>query len=150
MLCGCSYFNTKDEKQESYNNLLDTIKDRTTFASASDYFNISYDITNTDEGYRYYITIDAPRVAMYGVQVIAVERGQVFSNNMAANIGILDGEEYNMIPNQANVSKKYVAGLTVSANTDVENPDILMLVQWYSKSQEVKQEFFEFTIVHED
>ena len=147
MLCSCSLFNSKTDYEEKYINLIDAINERTEFSTFSSYFTISTDINKIDDSsYRYFVIVDNPRVAMYGVEIIAVEKGINYANNMAANVGVLDDTSYHMIPGQTRVEKGYVKGLTVSGISASENPTIDVLVQWHGKDQNVTQEFFEFVV----
>lgn len=147
MLCSCDMFKSKTDYEEKYINLVDTISEHTEFTTFSNHFTISTDINKiNDSSYRYFVTIDNPRVAMYGVEIVAVEKGINYANNMAANVGVLDETSYSMIPGQARVEKGYVKGLTVSGVTASATPTIDVLVQWHGKDQNVTQEFFEFVI----
>lgn len=147
MLCSCNIFNNKTDYEEKYINLIETISEHEEFATFSNNFSISAEINQINESsYRYFVTIDNPRVAMYGVEVVAVEKGINYANNMAANVGVLDDTSYNMIPGQSRVEKGYVKGLTVSGVSASEAPVIDVLVQWHGKDQNVTQEFFEFVI----
>lgn len=143
ILCGCTIEKKKDNKDEKYLDLIETLNDRTVFSDSSNYFSITADIAKTNDAYRYYVIIDNPKSAMYGIEAVAVEKGVNYTLNMAANIGVFEDTQYNMIPGQANVDKGYVNGLTISGVSASSNPTLYVLVQWYSQSQEIHQEFFE-------
>ena len=145
ILCGCQLNKQTNDKDENYLNLIDTLKDRSVFASESDSFDIELQVAKTNDAYRFYVIIDNPNYAMYGVEAIAVEKGVDYSLNMAANVGVFEDIEYNMVPGQANPDKGYVTGLSISGVTASSTPTIHVLVQWYSKKQEVHQEFIELT-----
>lgn len=145
ILCGCQLDSSTSKNDEEYLNLIETLNDRTTFVEASNVFDINLEVAKTNEGYRYYVIIDNPKNAMYGVGAIAVEKGFDYTLNMAANVGIFEDVEYNLVPGQADPNKGYVTGLSISGTTTNAEPTLHVLVQWYSKKQEVHQEFFELT-----
>lgn len=145
LLSGCSKKSETDYK-EKYSNLVEALSSHTSFASSSQYFDIEADIAKTNDGYRYYVIVDNPQVAMYGVEIVAVEKGINYMNNMAANVGVLDETEYNMLPGQARKQANYVAGLSVSGVSAIPNPTIYVLVNWHGKTQDIAQEFFEFNL----
>lgn len=147
LLCSCSITNNNKVYEEKYLNLIDTVSEHTEFASFSNHFDITTDINQTGDGhYRYFVTVDNPRVAMYGIEIVAVEKGINYANNMAANVGVLDDTSYNLIPGQARPEAGYYKGVTVSGISASENPTIDVLVQWHGKDQNIIQEFFEFVI----
>lgn len=149
ILCGCDINKKEASGEEQYLDLIETLNERTVFASTSNSFSITTDIAKTNEAYRYYVTIDNPKNAMYGVKVIAIEKGINYVENMAANVGIFSDEEYNMLPGQTDVSKGYVSGLTVSGISKIDQPTLYVLVEWYSKKQEIHQEFIQLDVVYE-
>lgn len=150
LLCGCNVKKTTDSNDDKYLNMIDTINDHQVFSDSSAFFDISGDVAKTNDGYRYYVIIDNPRNAMYGIEAIAIEKGFNYSLNMAANVGIFEDISYNMLPGQANVDKGYVSGLSISGITTNENPTIYVMVQWYSAKQEIHQEFFELNLTFEE
>lgn len=145
LLVGCKT-NTSTNNDEKYFNLLDTLINRTSFVTESSFYTISTDISKTSEGYRYYVTFDNPKNAMYDVTIIAVEEGVDYNVNMAPNVGIFEEKNFNLVPFQANPDKGYVSGLTISGVSSSEGVWLRCLVQWHSKKQEVHQEFIEFGI----
>ena len=96
-----------------------------------------------DGAYRFYVTIDNPKAAMYNVEAIAIESDVDYSNEMAANIGLFEDTKYSMIPNQTNASKGFVKGVNISGVTKNENPVLYILVTWTNKdASATKREFF--------
>lgn len=114
-LFGCSSQNKKDANpNERYFYIIDVLKEHDSFSTTSDYFDISVEMAKINEGYRYYITIDNPKIAMYDIELLAIENDVDYTSNMAANVGIFEETQYNMIPNQANVDKGYTKGIVAS------------------------------------
>ena len=111
-LCAC-----QDEGKEManpddrYMYIIEMIGEHDSFQDASNYFDISAEMAKIDGGYRYYITIDNPRIAMYDIEMLAIEKNVDYRNTMAANVGIFEDKEYNMVPNQANIEQGFVKGI---------------------------------------
>lgn len=138
VLCGCSSQDTiNDSANQRYTSLIDQLNDRTDFKDESEYFDIDGEIAAINDGYRFYVTIDNAKKAMYGIQAIAIEKDVDYSNIMAANIGLFEDNEYNMIPGQVNSSKNFVKGITISGTSTVENPILYVAISWHNKDLSV-------------
>ena len=130
-LCGCNEAGKQDvDPDQRYFALIDTIDERDTFTETSNYFDISTEIAKIDGGYRYYVTIDNPRAALYDIEAIAIEKDVDYIKNMAANIGIFDEKEYTMIPNQKNPDKGYVSGIVISGITENKETTLYVYVSF--------------------
>ena len=137
-LCGCKDGKViNDSAKEKYNDMVVLLNDHDNFAEASEFFDVSYDISKISEGYRFYIIIDNAKTAMYNVTAIAIEKGVDYSGNMAANIGIFEDHDYSLIPNQYNVEKGFVKGINISGITDKPAPVLYLLVEWSNKSMSI-------------
>lgn len=144
-LCSCSLNFKKNDKNEKYLNLMETLTlhDESLFVHSSKVFDISFECSNTPSGYRYYVVVDNPRYAMYGVSVLAIVVDNDYSEEMAANAGIFEDVAYNLVPGQTLLENGYVKGISVSGIVKSETPPILkVVVQYHSYKQEVKQEYF--------
>ena len=98
LLCSCSEVGRqKADPNERYIYMIETLQEHELFVESSSYFDISADMAKIEGGYRYYITIDNPRLAMYDVELLAIEKGVDYLNNMAANVGIFEETKYNMV-----------------------------------------------------
>lgn len=145
MLFGCQKSNSQETK---YYNFLKLLQEREEFSTSSLNFNISYEITPISEGkYRYFVTIDKPGIAMYGIEIMAIEQGKDYSDNIAASAGILSENSYNMLPNQSNVEKGYISGINISGESDNPHPVLLVLVQWHNRDLTIdSREYFKFEL----
>ncbi|MGN1405150.1 MAG: hypothetical protein ACI4WM_02665 [Erysipelotrichaceae bacterium] len=141
-LFGCSDSNSA--AQTKYYDMLKLISEREEFLSSSENFTVSAEISNISQGrYRYFVTVDNPRIAMYEVEILAIEEGKEYINEVAANAGVLLDEVYNMIPNQSDVSRGYISGINISGETSNEHPVLYVLVQWHNKELTiVSREYF--------
>lgn len=134
--------------ENQYYSFLKLLEEREEFSSSSLNYDISYEITAIGNGkYRYFVTIDEPRIAMYDIEIMAIEEGKDYSENIAASAGILSTDQYNMIPNQSDVEKGYISGINISGETDDPHPVLLVLVQWHSSDLTIdSREYFKIEI----
>ena len=126
-ICGCKTLSKQDNApNQRYFSLIDAIKERDNFVETSNYFDINVEMATINEGYRYYVTIDNPRTAMYDVEAVAIEKEVDYTNKMAASIGLFDETAYSMIPNQKNPNKGFVSGVVMSGTTT--NPETTLYI----------------------
>ena len=134
LLCACNNTNKSEEtNQQRYFDMISLIQDNDSFQEESNYFSITGEITTIDNGYRYYVFVDTPRIAMYDVEIMAIEKEVDYSKSIAANLGILEDNVYSFIPNQTNPSKGYYKGASVSGLSNNPNVKLYILVQWRNK-----------------
>ena len=154
LVAGCSKKpNEQEIKLEKYASMYQTITDNDSFLSeAQDY---SLQVTMSKQGYRSYrydVTIDDPKVAMYAIEVMAIENDTEYdlANKMMPTLGILDDAVYNMVPYQHDVERGYVKGLILSGETDdqVLNLKIRVSYKDYLLVNE-KRDYYSITIDYE-
>lgn len=152
IVCGCTILNRNEEEQESrYTYLVDMLREHGNYSDSSAYFDIDAEMAKINDGYRYYIIIDNPKLAMYDIEVIAIEPGVDYKSRMAANIGIFEETQYHMIPNQSNAREGYVKGLVASGVSD--NPEAVLHVFVQFKNFDysiVYTEYIELNCSYED
>ena len=140
----------KADPNERYIYMIETLQEHELFADTSSYFDISADMAKIEGGYRYYITIDNPRQAMYDVELLAIERGVNYLNNMAANVGIFEETEYNMIPNQSNPEKGYVKGIVASGTSAYPETMLYVFVQFKNADHTIAHhEYYRLDVKYE-
>ena len=147
-LTACDVEVEKDiRNEERYFDLVELIRGDQKFKESSEYFDISTDMAKIDNGYRYYIFIDNPRIAMYDIEAMALVDGIDYNKVVAPSVGVLEEVVYNMIPNQTNLDKNYVKGIVLSGDIDRPNADIKMNVQWKDKTHHnTYGEYYSFNI----
>lgn len=134
VLVGCASDNTiTTGANERYLDLISQLQTREDFKSSSEYFDITTDITSINGGYRYYITIDNAKVAMYEIEAIAIEKDVDYSSEMAANIGLFEDTKYSIIPGQVYTREGFVKGINISGLSSNENPTVYLCVIWHNK-----------------
>lgn len=144
MLCSCKEKDTTSEADKRYLAMAEMISSHDTFSRGASYYNLETDIAQIDGGYRYYVILDNPKIAMYDVEIMAFEVGTDYTKTMAACVGIFEEETYNLIPKQTNTTYNYVAGLSVSGISNNQNVTLHVLVQWKNKSGTVQyREYYE-------
>ena len=152
VLCGCQ----EDGKQiadpdERYMYIIEMINEHESFQEASNYFDISGEMAKIENGYRYYIMIDNPRIAMYDIEILAIEKNVDYRSNMAANAGIFEDKEYNMVPNQANSSKGFFKGVVVSGISKEPSTTLYVFVQFKNADYSiVRSEYFKLDVSYEE
>ena len=150
-LCACDESGKqKADPDERYMYIIEMISEHETFESDSDFFDINVEMAKIENGYRYYITVDNPRIAMYDFELLAIEKNVDYRTQMAANIGIFDEKEYNLVPNQANVDQGYVKGLVVSGVSQFPDTNLYIFVQFKNKDFSLtRSEYFELPVSYE-
>lgn len=142
-ICGCTEIGKEDvDPNQRYFSIIDNIKTHEGFLSVSNYYDTKAEIAKIDDGYRYYVTIDNPRVALYDVEAVAIEKDIDYASTMAANVGIFDEKEYSMIPNQKNPEAGYVSGLVISGVCN--NPDTVLYVYISFKNEDYSNTHTEY------
>ncbi len=151
-LCGCNSQDTiNPSANERYTDMIKQLQDRDIFSTSSELFDINVDISAINDGYRYYIIIDNPKVAMYDIEAIAIEKGIDYTSVMAANIGLFEDESYSMIPGQTYVEKGFVKGISISGVSENEKPTLYLLISWHNKDLSItKKEYFKLDIKEEN
>ena len=147
-LCGCSNAGRQTaDPNERYAFIIDLIRGQEVFSDRSDYFDIAVEMAKIDDGYRYYITLDNPRIAMYDVELLAIEDGVDYTNTMAANVGIFEEREYHLVPNQSNPKQNYMKGVVASAVTSRPETTLYIFVQFKNADYSaVHSEYFRFDV----
>ena len=131
LLWGCSFLpNKAQDADDRYFYLIDMLNEHENFSDASRYFSIETEMAKIDNGYRYYIILEDPQLAMYDIELIAIEKDVDYSQNMAASIGVFEDTQYNMIPNQSNVEDGYVKGLVASGISSKAETTLFVFVQF--------------------
>lgn len=134
LLVGCEKGDPEEIAYGRYNELLTQLVTNTSFASSSDYFDVSLEVAELDDGtYRYYIFIDGARIAMYDVIALAYLENSDLKKEMQPSIGIFDTIDYTFIPNQEKKEDGYVKGLVLSGLSDTASFEVKILVEWYDK-----------------
>jgi len=145
-LCSCQSSDTSEtqRKQEQYVKHYEEVIENTIFSSRNAApFDISVAMNLLGDGtYRYDIIIDNPKVAMYNIEIIAIENNISYQNatKLMPTFGIFDTSVYNMIPYQTNVDNGYVKGIIVSGITTDQVINLKIKVTWtdYSRVESSK------------
>ncbi|MBE6114736.1 MAG: hypothetical protein E7191_06605 [Erysipelotrichaceae bacterium] len=140
LLCGCSYQNNDSKERDSitkYESYLATLVEQDRFTDSSYYYDIEAYLNPLNDGtIRYDIIIENPQVAMYDIEILAVESIAKRSDTIIYPcVGIFEEESYTMIPFQKNEEEGYVEAFLLSGISGVQSPVLNVLVTWtdYSK-----------------
>ena len=130
-----------------YTYIIDMIKEHEVFSDTSNYFDINVEMAKIEGGYRYYITIDNPRIAMYDIELLAIEPDVDYLNTMAANVGIFETKEYNLVPNQSNPAQGYVKGVVASGISSKSETTLYVFVQFKNSDYSTtRSEYFKLDV----
>ena len=125
------------DPDEKYMYIIDSINNNDVFLETSDNFDVTTEMAMIDGGYSYYITIDNPHIAMYRVEAVAIEKGVDYTSHMAANVGVFEEKQYNIVPNQTNVEDGYVKGIVMSGTTENSETTLYLYVQFYNEDYSI-------------
>ena len=150
LLCGCqkNKIDIASERAQVYESYITAIQDNENFLEESNYFNITTAMNKLSENaYRWDVIVDSPVVAMYEIQILAIERnviGTLREDKIMPSFGILEDDVYNMIPNQVDLEKGYVEGFTLSGVTELPEVTIEVMVVWtgYAKLAQNREFFY--------
>ena len=124
-LCACD----DDGKQmanpdDRYMYIIEMINEHESFQTTSNYFDIGVEMAKIENGYRHY--------------------------NMAANVGIFEDKEYNMVPNQANIDDGFVKGIVVSGVSKEPQTTLYIFVQFKNADYSItRSEYFQLDASYE-
>lgn len=148
--CGCSRNDENtisEEKLAKYASYYRTVLENENFEAASRYFDIYADFHKDENGnVIYYLYLDNAQIAMYDVEVIAIENMMPYQEaEMMPTKGIFEDQKFSMIPYQYNVNAGYVKGFAISGDVDEETVQLNVMVTWKDSTRlNVSREFFEF------
>jgi len=138
-LSGCTV--STDVNQENglaaYETYFRMIESNASFIEESSYYTVSTETVSMNDGsWRYYVVIDEPETAMYDVALLAVEDGYLYDTSlkMMPSLGIFDSFGCNLIPYQVNAEKGFMKGLVISGESDSEDINLKMMVEWKDKT----------------
>ncbi|MCI9292230.1 MAG: hypothetical protein HFF02_02880 [Erysipelotrichaceae bacterium] len=130
--------------QYTYNSFVESILDNNGVQSKDIPFTHTLDVSEDKNGeYRYKITIDEPRIAMYNIQMMVVDKT---ANGQYPFIGLMNDDMYSMIPNQENKEKNFVKGIVLEGVSKTPKFTLYVQVNWKDYAQvNTKTVFFTYT-----
>lgn len=147
---GCNKHNSNERDfQNTYDSFVDSILDNNGVQSNDIPFSHSLHVVKESSGeYRYEITIDQPRVAMYNIQMMVVDKN---SSGEYPFIGLLsDEDQYNMVPFQENKEKNFVKGIILGGVSSNPKFSLHIQVSWKDFGQvNTHTAFFTYTYDYE-
>lgn len=132
LICGCdkpSESVDNSEKYRAYNELI--IKNNYEESSYIP-FDRELVVAENEKGeYVYDVVISNPKVAMYRIEMIAVDVSQIGSEALFPCIGVLDDDHFHMIPNQSNPNEGFYSGITINGVSKTPNINLSVMVVYY-------------------
>ena len=150
LLCGCAKQDDEsisEEKMDKYASSYRTVLEAENFEGASRYFDIYADFHENEDGTLiYYVYVDHAQIAMYDVEVIAIENMQPYQETeMMPTKGIFESQKFSMIPYQYNIDAGYVKGFAISGDYEGDELQLNVMVSWKDSTRlKTSREFFEF------
>lgn len=145
-LSGCSKRGPNDKEfQNIYNSFVDSILDNNGADSIDIPFSHQLEVVKDENDiYHYTVTIDNPRVAMYNIQMMAVDKT---ASGQYPFVGLLKDEPmYSMIPNQENKDKHFVKGIVLEGSSTSSVFSLYIQVSWKDYAQiNTRTVFFSYT-----
>lgn len=147
LISGCSAnHSASDERSKKYNEYIKTVEDNGDIVSNDIPFDHALKVKKAKKNlYQYTITIDNPKIAMYNIEEIVVDKKMIGGKIMFPNVGIIDDEDaqYNLIPFQSNNEKGFQKGIQLSGETTESEFTLYVLVTWkdYAKLKTSKAFF---------
>ncbi len=135
LVSGCSNNKIKENDfQYTYNSFVNSILDNNGNDTAEIPFAHHLEVTKESSGeYRYAITIDDARIAMYNIQMMVVDKS---ASGQYPFIGLMNDEpEYSMIPNQENKENNFVKGIVLEGLSATPKFTLLIQVSWKDYAQ---------------
>ena len=135
LISGCSNNKIKENDfQYTYNSFVNSILDNNGNDTAEIPFAHHLEVTKESSGeYRYAITIDEARIAMYNIQMMVVDKS---ASGQYPFIGLMNDEpEYSMIPNQENKENNFVKGIVLEGLSATPKFTLLIQVSWKDYAQ---------------
>ena len=144
------YGKQETNPDDRYVYLIEMLEEHDDFATSSNYFDLNADMSRIEGGYRYYVTVDNPRIAMYDVEVLVIEKGVDYLSTMAANVGIFEEKQYNLVPNQSNPSAGFVKGVVASGVSENASTTLYIFVQFKNADYTTTHaEYFKLDVQYE-
>ena len=107
-------------------------------------------MANPDDRYMYIIEMINEHESFQTTEILGIEKGVDYRNNMAANVGIFEDKEYNMVPNQANIDDGFVKGIVVSGVSKEPQTTLYIFVQFKNADYSItRSEYFQLDASYE-
>ena len=147
LISGCSKKDPNQvstEKMQLYTAYYKSIMEMDRFQEKSDFYDLEVVMNQLPDGtYRYYVILDNPQVAMVDVEMLVIDEAVDYSQTavIAPSVGLLENEEYSLIPHQVYPKLGYVKGLMASGESASPTVNLNVLVLWkdYAKLKETRQ-----------
>ncbi len=151
LLSGCQNSNktTSDEENyKKYEAALEALVNNGGILSEMIPFDYKAEIKQIEgqKSYNYSIVIDNPQIAMYDIEILAVDLSDLNSGELFPSSGLLSPTE-SMIPYQVNVDKGFPKGLILDSTTSKSELVLDVMVTWkdYAKAN-VYSAFFQIDL----
>lgn len=121
LIVGCAKSNNAaSDTNTKYIGYVEAIINNNSTVSSEIPFDYDLSVTKDSKGqYVYEVTISNPKQAMYNVEMMVIDVSKVGSENIFPSIGVIDEEQFNLIPFQSNAQRGFYAALACNGVSDV-------------------------------
>lgn len=152
LVCGCSKNNNNtSDTSTKYIGYVEAIINNNSTVSSEIPFDYDLSVTKDSKGqYVYEVMIMNPKQAMYNVEMMVIDVSKVGSENIFPSIGVIDEEQFNLIPFQSNAERSFYSALACNGISDVPQFTLNVFVVYrdYSGLNETRV-FFNLDAVYE-
>lgn len=137
-LIGCQSKSTTNEKQ-TYQKYLEKLKTNQKFETKTNDFRIKVVLNQLkNKQVRYDLIIDEPAIVMKNIKVLTMIDGQ--KDNDFPSLGIIDQNQYSLIPHQYDEKKNIYKGIHLSGLT--KNKKITLKIYIYYENDQKVERYF--------
>lgn len=150
LLCGCKRTTKKEQEMlNNYKSFMEAIIDNKGAESANIPFEHRLEVKKNKDGlYEYTVTIHNPKVAMYDIEMMVLNKNIDADKEWMPNLGLTDdaNEKYTMIPFQSKKEDGYYSGIQLSGQSSSPKFTLNVMVTWkdYAKLNTTRA-FFNYT-----
>lgn len=155
LLSGCKRSTKKEQEMlNNYKSFMEAIIDNKGAESTNIPFEHRLEVTKSKDGmYEYSVTIHNPKVAMYDIEMMVLNKNIDASKEWMPNLGLTDdvNEKYTMIPFQSKKEDGYYSGVQLGGQSSSPKFTLNVMVTWkdYAKLKTTKV-FFNYTYEYQD
>lgn len=135
LFSGCQRHQEENASNPEYNEYIKRLHSQHTFINSTDEFKVKV-IRNmkNENDYRYDIVIDNPQIEMHNIKAVAQIPAVV--GYSYPSIGILEEEQFSLIPNVIDKENNIYKGINLSGISPYQDSTIYVYITFYSSTDD--------------
>lgn len=130
---------TTDLQYDEYMTYIEKFDDLSQFQEVTGEFSVQVVLNETNKGnYRYDVIIDTPTIAMYAIKAVAYIPGDEQASY--PTIGILETEEFTLLPGVVDKENNIYKGINLSGIAPKIEETIYLCISFYSDAEKMNLE----------